>query len=224
MNTFHSGSSGEFPASAAERPEILAHRVARRHRARQDVKVPLPRHHLLRKPFRQGTRIRDSSAAPRDSIAFDAVIRRRHSRVLRWSRSVAGERDVVPPCRSPRSGRLVRSVGEVLDRADQAPLVPRNPFPRLVLVPATGTVSRPRLVPWGGLTTVRSGVATSVEIGVRIGQPRGRRLLLKQVWDYCDLSVEDTAGILGCSTGTVKSRTARGLGALRASAAERTTN
>lgn len=32
---------------------------------------------------------------------------------------------------------------------------------------------------------------------------------------YCDLSVEQTAGVLNCSTGTVKSQTSRGLDALR---------
>jgi RNA polymerase sigma-70 factor (sigma-E family) len=32
---------------------------------------------------------------------------------------------------------------------------------------------------------------------------------------YCDLTVEDTARILGCTTGTVKSQTSRGLDALR---------
>ncbi|TDC67432.1 SigE family RNA polymerase sigma factor [Actinomadura sp. GC306] len=32
---------------------------------------------------------------------------------------------------------------------------------------------------------------------------------------YCDLSVEQTADVLNCSTGTVKSQTARGLDALR---------
>ena len=37
---------------------------------------------------------------------------------------------------------------------------------------------------------------------------------------YCDLSVEETAEILGCTTGTVKSQTARGLGTLRRRAAE----
>lgn len=40
---------------------------------------------------------------------------------------------------------------------------------------------------------------------------------------YCDLSVEDTAKILGCSEGTVKSQTARGLDALRAAAADTST-
>ncbi|PRY35747.1 SigE family RNA polymerase sigma factor [Umezawaea tangerina] len=47
--------------------------------------------------------------------------------------------------------------------------------------------------------------------------PRQRATVVLRV--YCDLSVEATAEVLGCSTGTVKSHTARGLDALRARAA-----
>jgi RNA polymerase sigma-70 factor (sigma-E family) len=44
--------------------------------------------------------------------------------------------------------------------------------------------------------------------------PRGRRACLVLRY-YCDLSVEQTAEILGISPGTVKSQTARGLDMLR---------
>jgi RNA polymerase sigma-70 factor (sigma-E family) len=49
------------------------------------------------------------------------------------------------------------------------------------------------------------------------GMPSGRRAVVV-LRLYCDLSVEETAEILGCSTGTVKSQTARGLVGLRARA------
>jgi RNA polymerase sigma-70 factor (sigma-E family) len=44
--------------------------------------------------------------------------------------------------------------------------------------------------------------------------PRRRAVLVLRY--YCDLSVEETAEALGCTAGTVKSQTARGLDALRA--------
>ena len=44
--------------------------------------------------------------------------------------------------------------------------------------------------------------------------PRRRAVLVLRY--FCDLSVEETAEALGCTTGTVKSQTARGLDALRA--------
>ena len=43
--------------------------------------------------------------------------------------------------------------------------------------------------------------------------PRRRAVVVLRL--YCDLSVEDTAEVLGCTTGTVKSQTARGLDTLR---------
>jgi RNA polymerase sigma-70 factor (sigma-E family) len=48
--------------------------------------------------------------------------------------------------------------------------------------------------------------------------PRRRAAVVLRL--YLDLSVEETAEILGCSAGTVKSQTARGLDTLRAKAAE----
>jgi RNA polymerase sigma-70 factor (sigma-E family) len=48
--------------------------------------------------------------------------------------------------------------------------------------------------------------------------PRRRAAVVLRL--YLDLSVEETAEILGCSVGTVKSQTARGLDTLRAWAAE----
>jgi RNA polymerase sigma factor (sigma-70 family) len=43
--------------------------------------------------------------------------------------------------------------------------------------------------------------------------PRQRAALVLRIWE--DLSVEDTAKAMGCSTGTVKSQLARGLATMR---------
>ena len=48
--------------------------------------------------------------------------------------------------------------------------------------------------------------------------PKRRAVVVLRL--YCDLSVEETAEILGCTVGTVKSQTARGLDTLRANAAK----
>jgi RNA polymerase sigma-70 factor (sigma-E family) len=56
-------------------------------------------------------------------------------------------------------------------------------------------------------------------LGLLASLPAGRRACLVLRF-YCDLSVEQTAEILGISTGTVKSQTARGLATLRGPAIE----
>jgi RNA polymerase sigma-70 factor (sigma-E family) len=53
-----------------------------------------------------------------------------------------------------------------------------------------------------------------VEAALVAVPPRQRAVLVLRYWN--DLSVEDTAEVLGCSTGTVKSQAARGIAALRA--------
>jgi RNA polymerase sigma-70 factor (sigma-E family) len=54
---------------------------------------------------------------------------------------------------------------------------------------------------------------TQLELLGRLS-PRRRAVVVLRF--YCDFSVEQTAAVLGCSTGTVKSLTARGLESLRA--------
>lgn len=54
-----------------------------------------------------------------------------------------------------------------------------------------------------------------VRAALRMLPPRQRATIILRF--YCDLPIEDTAKVLGVTTGTVKSQTARGLAALRAS-------
>ncbi|MEU9505769.1 SigE family RNA polymerase sigma factor [Micromonospora sp. NPDC048170] len=56
-----------------------------------------------------------------------------------------------------------------------------------------------------------------------LGQLPARRRAVIVLRFYCDLSVEETAQVLGTTTGTVKSQTARGLEALRLLLARPTT-
>jgi RNA polymerase sigma-70 factor (sigma-E family) len=61
------------------------------------------------------------------------------------------------------------------------------------------------------------GVADQIAVRMAMAgvPPRQRATLVCRFW--LDMSVEDTADVLGCSPGTVKSQTARGLAKLRVS-------
>jgi RNA polymerase sigma factor (sigma-70 family) len=63
-----------------------------------------------------------------------------------------------------------------------------------------------------GLTDDRD-LALDVRGALARPPPRQRATLVLRF--YCDLSVDQAAQVLGCSAGTVKSQTAKGLGALR---------
>ena len=73
----------------------------------------------------------------------------------------------------------------------------------------------PEPVPRGAPPGPGDGVADAVSVRAALAAvPPGQRLVLVLRF-YADLSVEQTAEVLHCSTGNVKSQTARGLAALR---------
>ena len=82
-----------------------------------------------------------------------------------------------------------------------------------------------RRSPWARRVTLREQLPDAVGtvtdhaavLDVRTalaGLPRGQRATLVLRF-YCDLNIEQTARVLGCSPGTVKSQTAKGLDSLR---------
>lgn len=68
-------------------------------------------------------------------------------------------------------------------------------------------------LPEGAAPAVDTALRVTLLDAIGLLPPRARAVIVLRFWE--DLSVEDTAAALGCSPGTVKSQTSRGLAALR---------
>ncbi|CAM3637661.1 SigE family RNA polymerase sigma factor [Nocardioides zeicaulis] len=150
-----------------------------------------------------------------DQPAFDAFVRRSSDRLLRTAYLLCGDRghaeDLVQTAllRTARRWPSARTAPEAYARRVVVNLAKdrwRSQGRRPGEAPLEADVAVP----------VRDGVADRDELlrAARQLPPGQRAVLVLRYFD--DLSVADTAAALGCSTGTVKSQTARALERLRA--------
>ncbi len=119
---------------------------------------------------------------------------------------------------STRSGPTDRAIGS-LDAYVRRMLVNgylqarRRPWRREVLVGFAAADQERRRAACTGLDQPDDGTRADVLHALAALGPSQRAVLVLRYWE--DLSVEETARVLGCSTGNVKSQTARGLAHLR---------
>lgn len=150
-----------------------------------------------------------------DQPAFDAFVRRSSDRLLRTAYLLCGDRghaeDIVQTAllRTARRWSSARPAPEAYARRVVVNLAKdrwRTQRRRPSEAPLEADVAVP----------VRDGVADRDQL-LRAARrlPAGQRAVLVLRY-FDDLSVADTAAALGCSTGTVKSQTARALERLRA--------
>ncbi|MBS2939676.1 SigE family RNA polymerase sigma factor [Nocardioides sp. J2M5] len=150
-----------------------------------------------------------------DQAGFDAFVRRSSDRLLRTAYLMCGDRqhaeDLVQTAllRTARRWSSARAEPEAYARRVVVNLA-RDRWRSLSRRPDEAPLELDVPVP------VRDGVADRDQL-LRAARrlPAGQRAVLVLRY-FDDLSVADTAAALGCSTGTVKSQTARALGTLRA--------
>jgi RNA polymerase sigma-70 factor (sigma-E family) len=159
---------------------------------------------------------------------FASYVAARRPALLRWARAVAGDPHsaedllqdslvrVLPRWDGIREGAAVDAyVRRTITR--QYVSWQRQPWRRdevaSAAVPETGRAARPASEP-----EVNPGTAGSLWDLVLALPPQQRAAVVLRYYEQ--LSVAETAAVLGCSTGTVKSNTSRGLAALRRLAAE----
>ena len=150
-----------------------------------------------------------------DQPAFDAFVRRSSDRLLRTAYLLCGDRghaeDLVQTAllRTARRWPSARTAPEAYARRVVVNLA-KDRWRTLHRRPGEAPLEADVVVP------LHDGVADRDQLlrAARQLPPGQRAVLVLRYFD--DLSVADTAAALGCSTGTVKSQTARALERLRA--------
>jgi RNA polymerase sigma-70 factor (sigma-E family) len=151
----------------------------------------------------------------KEQAAFDAFVRRSSDRLVRTAFLLCGDRghaeDIVQTAllRTARRWSAARSEPDAYARRVVVNLA-KDRWRLLGRRPSEAPLELDVAVP------VRDGVADRDQLLRAARQlPAGQRAVLVLRY-FDDLSVAETAAALGCSTGTVKSQTARALERLRA--------
>jgi RNA polymerase sigma-70 factor (sigma-E family) len=172
-----------------------------------------------RPPANDRAYIGRSTLARRDDESFVKFVAERGTALLRTASLLCGARSDAEDILQTALEKAYRHWGKI-GRGDADP----EPYVRKILVNLT--VSRARR--WRVLREVQMAsppeMPTASETGTvelrgvlidelrRLG-PRQRAVLVLRYWE--DMSEAETAKVLGCSVGTVKSQAARGLARLR---------
>jgi RNA polymerase sigma-70 factor (sigma-E family) len=152
--------------------------------------------------------------AHRDRPAFDAFVASSSDRLLRTAYLLCGDRghaeDLVQTAlmRTARQWRRARDVPEAYARRVVVNLA-KDRWRQLARRPAEAPLDIDLAEPRIDTFDDRDVLLRAVQ---RLA-PGQRAVLVLRYFD--DLSVEETAAVLGCSTGTVKSQTSRALDNLR---------
>jgi RNA polymerase sigma-70 factor (sigma-E family) len=145
--------------------------------------------------------------------AFDAFARGRMRELLRFAHVLTGDPHRAADLVQDALERTLLSWDRVVRKDDPVAYVRRTMVNRQVSV--WRRLRREHLVPQTPDTAYGGEPAFDHELWAALATlpPRQRAVLVLRYYE--DLSEADTAAVLGCSVGTVKSQTSRALGRLR---------